>query len=52
MTLGAYLMYIGGVGSAVLVADDGTIIGVIDDPLLVGTGGIFLLGGGLYFFGY
>jgi hypothetical protein len=50
--VGAYLMYIGGAGSAIIVADDATIIGVVDDPFLVLTGGIFVIGGGMAYFGY
>jgi predicted tellurium resistance membrane protein TerC len=36
---------IGGAGTAVLVADDATVIGVAGDPLIIVTGGVFVVGG-------
>jgi hypothetical protein len=36
---------IGGAGTAVLVADDATVIGVADVSLIIVTGGVFVVGG-------
>ena len=49
--IGAYMVYAGTVGSGVILADDVTVIGVADDPLLVVTGGIGIIGGVLIWFG-
>jgi hypothetical protein len=38
-------------GSGVILADDATVIGVIDDPLLVVTGGVIVVGGAVTFVG-
>lgn len=43
--IGTEMMVIGVAGTAVLVADDVTVIGVADDPLIVVTGGVFIAGG-------
>jgi len=45
VAIGAEVMVIGGGGTAVLVADDLTVIGVADDPLIIVTGGVFVVGG-------
>lgn len=45
VAIGAEMMIIGGAGTAVLVADDVTVIGVADDPLIIVTGGVFVVGG-------
>lgn len=37
---GVGLIIVGGVATAVLLADDATGIGALDDPLMVGTGGL------------
>lgn len=42
---GVKIMAAGVAGSAVLAADDVTIIGVADDPLLIVTGGVVVVGG-------
>ena len=41
----------GVVGSGVILADNATVIGVIDDPLLVVTGGAIVIGGAVTFVG-
>jgi hypothetical protein len=43
--IGTWMMYIGGGATALLAADDVTGVGVLDDPLMVGTGALFALGG-------
>jgi RHS repeat-associated protein len=43
--VGAKMVAAGAASSAVLLADDATVIGVVDDPLLIVTGGIAIVGG-------
>jgi hypothetical protein len=50
--LGLGMMAWGAGGSAIILGDDATIIGVVDDPALVITGGAFVLGGILWVCGY
>jgi hypothetical protein len=45
--IGARMVAIEATSSAVILADDATVIGVVDDPLLVVTGGVAVVGGGL-----
>lgn len=45
VAIGVEVMIIGGGGTAVLIADDVTVIGVADDPLIIVTGGVFVVGG-------
>jgi hypothetical protein len=45
--IGTRMVAIGATSSAVILADDATVIGVVDDPLLVVTGGVAVVGGGL-----
>lgn len=45
VAIGAEMMVIGGAGTAILVADDLTVIGVANDPLIIVTGGVFVVGG-------
>lgn len=51
MSVGAALMWIGATGTGVLVADDATGVGVADDVLIIGTGGIYVIGGIICYFG-
>jgi len=48
--IGGTMVMVGVSGSAVLVADDTTVIGVVDDPLIVVTGAIGLIGGLILYF--
>jgi|GEM_PF-5857355 len=41
---GIGLVIVGGVATAILAADDTTGIGVLDDPLMAGTGGMVVKG--------
>jgi len=43
--IGTQMVAVGTAGSAILVADDITGIGVVDDPLLIVTGGVVVVGG-------
>jgi RHS repeat-associated protein len=49
--MGAYLMGIGAAGTGILVADDVTGFGVVDDVFVIGTGGLFVVGGVIWIFG-
>ena len=51
MGWGAGIAATGCAGSAVIFADDITMIGVVDDPLLVVTGGVIVVGGAVTFVG-
>ena len=45
VAVGAEMIVVGGATTGILVADDVTVIGVADDPLIVVTGGVFVVGG-------
>jgi len=46
---GVGLIIVGGILTAVLIADDATGIGVLDDPLIVGTGAMVARGASMAF---
>jgi hypothetical protein len=48
--VGEVLVGIGVAGSAGILADDVTIVGVVDDPLLIVTGGVAIVGGTILWF--
>jgi hypothetical protein len=45
MAMGARLVYAGTTASIIILADDCTVLGVADNILLVGTGGMLVFGG-------